>query len=99
MGFFSAAIRETPEINRTAKKARSAQDAMFFLMLTSWHRIYPKSPFGSTLKFFGFIPAPLVTVWEIYGDVFREVSPAVGGEEQATFFIEQAYILVISIRN
>jgi hypothetical protein len=86
MGFFSPAIREALEINRTIKKAGSAQDVMFFLILTSWLRIYPKSLFGSTLKFFGFIAAPFVTVWEIYGDVFREVLPAVAREKQATFF-------------
>jgi hypothetical protein len=49
MGFFSPAVRETLEINRTIKKAGSAQDVMFFLILTSWLLIYLKSLLGSTL--------------------------------------------------
>jgi hypothetical protein len=68
-------------------------------MLTSWHRIYPKSLFGSTLKFFGLFAAPFVPVSEIYGDVFRTISAAMGAEEQATFLSGKTYILVISIKE
>ncbi len=84
MGFFSAARRETLEIKRTVKKARSAWDAMFFLMVTSSNRIYPKSSFGSTPKFFGLILGiGSSLIW-----LPAVVILSAGGEEQGNLFFK-----------